>query len=153
MASRSAIVMARRPTAREMERVAAARPPQLKRPTVPPGDALGMLARRGLRPSLARRDLPFRSDISAERADALAEHLGHYAFRLFIRGVIQRGDGFTPDETTRYVSATQARAFTETLVALGVVTTANGTGSYRLVRPVDSFGGTLEWYDTSHPVR
>jgi hypothetical protein len=34
--------------------------------------ALGMLARRGLRPSLARPDLPFPSDISAETADALA---------------------------------------------------------------------------------
>jgi hypothetical protein len=69
-----------------------------------------MLARRGLRPSLARPDLPFPSDISAETADALAERLGHYAFRLFVRGVIQRGDGFAPGETTSYVSAAQARA-------------------------------------------
>jgi len=38
----------------------------------PPGDALDMLARRGLRPSLARPDLPFPSDISVEAADALA---------------------------------------------------------------------------------
>ena len=55
-----------------------------------------MLARRGLRPSLARPDLPFLADISSDTADALAERLGRYAFRLFVRGVIQHGDGFTP---------------------------------------------------------
>jgi len=137
--------MARRPTAREMERVAAARAPRLRRPSVPSGDALGMLARRGLRPSLARPDLPFPSDISPEIADALSERLGHYAFRLFVRGVIQHGDGFTPDETTNYVSAAQARAFTDALVELGVVA-GNGGNRYRLVRRAASFGGTLEWY-------
>jgi hypothetical protein len=92
-----------------------------------------MLARRGLRPSLARPYLPFPSDISAETAEALAERLGHYAFRLFVRGVIHRGDGFTPGEATSYVSAAQARTFTETLVALGVVA-ASGRDRYRLVR-------------------
>lgn len=104
-----------------------------------------MLARRGLRPSLARADLPFPSDISAETADALAERLGHYAFRLFMRGVILHGDGFTPDETTSYVSAAQARTFTETLVALGVVEEC-GCDRYRLMRRAGSFGGTLEWF-------
>jgi hypothetical protein len=68
LASRSVVVMARRPTARDIERVAAARPPQLRRPPAPPGDALGMLVRRGLRPSLARPDLPFPSDISIATA-------------------------------------------------------------------------------------
>lgn len=144
-ASRSAVVMARHLTAGDMERVAAARPPRLRRPPAPPGDALGMLARRGLYPSLASPDLPFPSDIAAERADALAERLGHYAFRLFMRGVIHHGDGFTPDETTRYVSAAQARTFTETLVALGMVA-ASACNRYRLVRRAASFGGTLEWY-------
>jgi hypothetical protein len=138
-------VMARRPTARDMERVAAARPPQLRRPPAPVGEALGMLARRGLRPSLTRPDLPFPCDISTDTADALAERLGHYAFRLFVRGVIHRADGFTPDETTSYVSAAQARAFTETLVALGVVA-VSGRDRYCLVRRARSFGGTLEWY-------
>jgi hypothetical protein len=78
-----------------------------------------MLARRGLRPSLARPDLRFPSDISAETADALAERLGTMRSACSCRGVIQRGDGFAPGETTSYVSAAQARVFTETLVALG----------------------------------
>jgi hypothetical protein len=137
--------MARRPTARDMERVAAARPPRLKRAPAPPGFALGMLARRGLRPSLSRPDLPFPADISAETADALAERLGHYAFRLFVRSVIRNGDGFTREETTSYVSAAPARRFTETLVALGMVA-SNGRDRYRLVRRAASFGGMLEWY-------
>jgi hypothetical protein len=58
--------------------------------------------------------------------------------------VIHHGDGFAPDETTSYVSAAQARTFTETLVALGVVA-ASGRDRYRLVRWVGGFGGTLEW--------
>src|SRR6516165_2749002 len=74
--------MARRPTARDMERVAAARPPKLRRPPAPGGDALGKPARRGLRPSLARPDLPSASDISVETADALASGPGtmHFPF-------------------------------------------------------------------------
>jgi len=104
-----------------------------------------MLARRGLRPSLARPDLPFPPDISAETADALADRLGHYAFRLFIRGVIHHGDGFTPNEATNYVSAAQARVFTETLIALGMVA-ESGRDQYHLVRRAASFGGMLEWY-------
>ena len=103
-----------------------------------------MLARRGLRPSLARPDLPFSFHISAVTADALAERLGHYAFRLFVRGVIHHGDGFTPDQPTSYVNAARARLFTETLVALGIVA-ANERDRYRLVRRAGSFGGTLEF--------
>lgn len=113
--------MARRPTARDMERLCGGTAAATQASAGASGDALGMLARRGLRPALARPDLPFSSDISAETADALAERLGHYAFRLFVRGVIHHGDGFTPDEPTSYVSPTQARLFTETLVALVVV--------------------------------
>ena len=104
-----------------------------------------MLARRGLRPSLARPDLPFPVDISSDTADTLAERLGHYAFRLFVRGVIHHGDGFAPAEATSYLSAAQAQTFTETLVALGIVA-ADGGDRYHLLRRAASFGGTLEWY-------
>jgi hypothetical protein len=137
--------MARRLTAREIERVAAARPLRSRRPLLPPGEALGMLARRGLRPSLARPDLPFPVDLSGETADALAQRLGHYAFRLFLRGAILRGDGFTPEEATSYLSPAQGRTFAEALVDLGLAV-AIGRDQYRLVRRAASFGGTLEWY-------
>lgn len=137
--------MGPRQTAREMERVAAARPPRSRRPPVPAGEALAMLARRGLRPSRAHPDLPFPPDLAGQTADRLAEQLGHYAFRLFLRGAIQRAEGFRPEDATAYVSAAQARAFAERLVELGLAV-EHGRDRYRLVRRAASFGGTLEWY-------
>lgn len=137
--------MAKRATARELERVAAARPPRAKRPASPAGEAMAMLARRGLRPSPARPDLPFPPDLAGETADRLADRLGHYAFRLFLRGAIQRAGGFTPEDATTFVKAAAARAFAETLVSLGLAAPI-GRDRYRLVRPAASFGGTLEWY-------
>lgn len=143
--------MPRRPTARDLERAAAARSPHARRPPVPSGDALATLARRGLRPSLARPDLPFPPDLSGETADTLADLLGHYAFRLFLRGAIQHGDGFTPEQATDYVKAGHARAFAEKLVNLELAVAA-GRNRYRLVRRAASFGGTLEWY-VAHELR
>ncbi len=104
-----------------------------------------MLARRGLRPALARPDLPFPPDLGGDTADRLAERLGHYAFRLFFRGAIQRAGGFAPEEATHYVRPAAARAFAHALVSLGLAAPA-GRDRFRLVYPVDSFGGTLEWY-------
>ncbi len=133
-------------TARDLERRAAtARPPRVRRPAAPASEALAMLARRGLNPSLARPDLPFPPDLAGETADRLAERLGHYAFRLFLRGAIQRAGGFAPEDATRYVRPAQARGFAEALVELGLAAPA-GRDRFRLVRPADSFGGTLEWY-------
>lgn len=139
--------MAKRPTARELERAAAAggKPPRAKRPPAPAGEALAMLARRGLRPTLARPDLPFPPDLAGEMADGLADRLGHYAFRLFLRGAIQHADGFAPEDATTYVRASQARAFADALVGLGLAAPI-GRDRYRVVRRADSFGGTLEWY-------
>lgn len=104
-----------------------------------------MLARRGLRPSLGRPDLPFPPDLAGQTAEHLAERLGHYAFRLFLRGAIQHAAGFSPEEATTYVRPADARAFAEGLVALGLAAPV-GRDRFRLVRPPDSFGGTLEWY-------
>jgi hypothetical protein len=63
--------MAGRPTARDMERIAAARLPQRRPPPAPPGNALSMLVRCGLRRSLSRPDVPFSPDIPAETAEEL----------------------------------------------------------------------------------
>lgn len=104
-----------------------------------------MLVRRGLRPSLTQPDVPFPPDLAGEIADRLADRLGHYAFRLFLRGAIQRADGFTPEDATTYVRPALARTFADALVALGLAS-PTGRERYRLLRPADSFGGTLEWY-------
>jgi hypothetical protein len=104
-----------------------------------------MLRRRGFHPSPGAPDLPFSPDLDAARAGQLARHLDHYAFRLFLRGAIQRPDGFRPAEATRYVGADAARAMAEELVALGLAGRA-GRDRYRLLHPPRSFGGTLEWY-------
>jgi hypothetical protein len=143
--------MARRPTAREQEHAAAARPSRAGPGQVPSGEVLAALARRGFRPTLSTPDLPFPPDLDRSRADALADSLGHYAFRLFLRGAIQHAAGFRPQQATRYLAAPAARAMAEDLVRLGLAEPAP-RGRYRLRHPARSFGGTLEWY-VAHELR
>jgi hypothetical protein len=104
-----------------------------------------MLVRRGFRPRLARPDLPFDPALPEERLDAIAALLGHYAFRLFLRGAILSPAGFLPEDATRYLRAEQARAMAEQCVTLGLAE-RRGDGRYRLVTRARSFGGTLEWW-------
>lgn len=138
--------MASRKTAREMERDAAAAPrSRTTGPLTPAGEAAAMLARRGFRSRATRPDLPFSGDLSGEDAARLAELLGHYAFRLFLRGAIQKPEGFAADEATAYVKGGLARTFADALVGLGMALPL-AHGRYQLARRVTSFGPTLEWY-------
>ncbi|KFA91928.1 hypothetical protein [Archangium violaceum] len=133
------------PTARELE-VYAAGAPSGPRLLLPAGsEALAMLVRRGFQPTVAPLDLPFPADLESEAAEKLAEQLGHYSFRLFLRGAILRHGSFSPTEATRYVGAAQAAKTAETLVELGLAEREDG-GRYRLRYPAHNFGGTLEWY-------
>jgi hypothetical protein len=134
-----------RPTARDLEAAAAARAPARSAPPPPADEPLAMLRRRGLDPRPARPDLPFDPSAPPALLAAVAERLGHYAFRLFLRGAILRPAGFAPEEVTRYVDAGTARRLAEECVALGLATRLR-SGRYRLVRPARSFGGTLEWW-------
>ncbi|MGC4001372.1 MAG: hypothetical protein QM767_29515 [Anaeromyxobacter sp.] len=68
--------MPRRLDAKEQERRAARRGPPAP-VAAPAGEALAMLARRGLHPLLARPDLPFPRDLDPAALDAVAERLGH----------------------------------------------------------------------------
>jgi hypothetical protein len=104
-----------------------------------------MLRRRGLDPRPSRPDLPFPPGLDAAAEDAIVGRLGHYAFRLFLRGAILRPSGFTPAQATRYLAPAKARAAAEDLVALGLAERL-ARGRYRLLRPARSFGGTLEWW-------
>jgi hypothetical protein len=133
------------PTARDQERHAAEAPPPQRTLLQPGGELLAMLARRGFQPSLATLDLPFPPDVDEALAERIAERLGHYAFRLFLRGAILRRGSFSPAEASKYVEAARATEMAEELVALGMAAREEG-GRYRLLHPVRNFGGTLEWY-------
>jgi hypothetical protein len=109
------------------------------------GEALRMLARRGLRPRVTRPDLPFPADLDEERAERLAALVAHYAFRLFLRGAIQHPEGFAAAEATAYVDAAKAREFAEALIALRLAARV-GADRYRLRTTARSFGGALEWF-------
>jgi hypothetical protein len=104
-----------------------------------------MLRRRGFEVRPSTTDLPFPADTTEEVKDHLARHLGHYAFRLFLRGAMQNPGDFLPAQATRYVDAPEARRMAEELRALGLAETTR-RGRYCLCHPTRSFGGTLEWY-------
>lgn len=104
-----------------------------------------MLVRRGLRPQATKPNLPFPHDFGDAAAARLSELLGHYAFRLFLRGAIQKPEGFAVDEATRYVQGATARMFANALVELGLARPL-ADDRYRLIYPVTTFGPTLEWY-------
>jgi len=138
----------RRRTAGELERAAARRWGSLARPPMPfasPSEPLAMLARRGLTPRPAALDLPFPPDLSTAHVDHLAALLSHYAFRLFVRGVILAGGPFRPEEASRYVGGQVAVRMAHELVRLGLAAPA-GDGRYRLVHPARNFGSVLEWW-------
>jgi hypothetical protein len=133
------------PTAQDQERRAAEAPPPRRTLLQPGGELLAMLVRRGFQPSLATLDLPFPPDVDEALAERIAERLGHYAFRLFLRGAILRRGSFNPADASKYVEADRATEMAEDLVALGMATREED-GRYRLLHPVRNFGGTLEWY-------
>lgn len=137
--------MQRLPGARHLEARAAARAAPVGRPRAPASEPLAMLVRRGLEPRLSRPDLPFDLRLPEESLDAIASRLGHYAFRLFLRGAILAAADFLPAETSRYLGALQAEAMAEDCVALGLAE-RRLRGRYRLRKRARSFGGTLEWW-------
>src|SRR5256712_9661131 len=110
----------RRLAARGMEAGAAAVQAVAPAAPLPQGEAMAMLARRGFRPELGRPDLPFPRQLDADTAERLTERLGHYSFRLFLRGAIQRRGAFAPGEATRYLPASQEKAPADALLPPGV---------------------------------
>jgi len=137
--------VARRRSARELEAAAAARPAAHRGAGVPYAEPLAMLRRRGLDPRPSAPDLPFDPSAAPGVHAAIAERLGHYAFRLFLRGAILRPRGFLPREATRYVGAAKARELAEAAVVLHLAVRLP-RGRYRVARRARSFGGTLEWW-------
>jgi hypothetical protein len=134
-----------RPTARDLEVQAAELPDLSPAPTAPSGEVVAMMLRRGFAVTLGALDLPFDPGIDGRRDENLVEALGSYAFRLFLRGAIQKGTGFHPDDASRYVSGARAHELARIAVELGLLA-PEPEGRYRLVKSAPSFGGMLEWY-------
>jgi len=133
-------------TARELEiEAAAARPRGPQKAFLPCREAMAMLARRGLRPSKSRLDLPFPENLEEEKAARLSQLLDHYAFRLFLRGAILCPEGFAPEEATKYLKRAQSTIYAESVVKLGLAERTSER-CYRLLGSAKSFGGVLEWY-------
>ena len=139
--------MAGRRTARDIEASEAGRSAPRHRSECPANLALAMLARRGFRPLSSSYGPALRlgDGLDEQGLETLADLLGHYAFRLFLRGALQRPDGLAPGEATRYVSPARAEKFAAELLELGLAEPL-AEGRFRLVKPAHNFGGTLEWY-------
>ncbi len=138
--------MKKKLTARELElHAASAGPPQASVLPDCDGEAIAMLVRRGLQPEKTPIDVPFPKEFDENLADRLAGWLAHYAFRLFLRGAIQKSKGFRPEETTRYLTRDQARVYADALVGLGLAAKMSPR-RYMLKWSARNFGGTLEWY-------
>ncbi len=138
--------MSKRPAARDIESMAAAERPLRSRTIAAPGnEALAMLVRRGFHPVESDPGLPFPGTLESSTGERLSALLGHYAFRLFLRGAILRSEGFLPREATRYLTSSQSKEYASALVDLGLAA-RSPRGRFRLLHPAPSFGGTLEWY-------
>jgi hypothetical protein len=136
--------MRKKRSARELESIAAKAVTAQRAGTAAGyGEAMAMLARRGLRPEQTVREAP--CQLEDPLADRFSLWLGHYAFRLFLRGAIQKASGFMPADTTRYLTKGQSRNYAEVLVDLGLAHRI-ARGRYALEWPAQSFGGILEWY-------
>ncbi len=111
----------------------------------PSGEVMAMLIRRGFRPEISRPALPFPEEMGEDLLDRFAGWFGHYGFRLFLRGALRKPDGFSPAETTRYLTPSQAGDYAGVLVELGAAERLPA-GLYRMKKPGAGFGETLQWY-------
>jgi hypothetical protein len=138
--------MKRKQSARELElKEAKALPPRVRALFIPANEAMAMLVRRGLHPEPVCSDPPVAKPLLDSREDEICSWLSHYAFRLFMRGAIQRAEGFSPADTTRYLKKNQSRHYAEVLVKLGLADRIS-RDHYRLKWASRNFGRTLEWF-------
>ncbi len=71
--------------------------------------------------------------------------LHKYSFRLFLRDVIQHQELFSPEDVTRYATASVTGGYIDYLLSIRLI--KKKLKSYVLARgPITSFGPTLEWF-------
>lgn len=82
---------------------------------------------------------------SEEFLDDYYRMLHRYSFRLFLRDIIKQQNFFRIENVTRYATADVTADYLRYLLSIGLITETGD--SYQLtLRPVKSFGETLEWY-------
>ncbi|NWF97894.1 MAG: hypothetical protein HXY52_03020 [Nitrospirae bacterium] len=82
---------------------------------------------------------------SEEFLPGFYEMLKKYSFRLFLRDIIKKQEGFKPEEVTRYATSGVTKEYIDYLLNIGMV--EYHYPEYRLKnRPIKSFGETLEWF-------
>jgi hypothetical protein len=68
-----------------------------------------------------------------------------YSFRLFLREVIKHQTFFSMENVTRYATAEVTKEYVGYMTAIGLI--EDVPGGFRLsLRPIKSFGETLEWF-------
>ena len=77
--------------------------------------------------------------------DAFYHQLGKYAFRIFLRELLEHQDRITLEAVSRYCSPKAAQRYLDFLVSWGLL---EKEGEYYQLNtpPVANFGGTLEWF-------
>lgn len=104
------------------------------------------LRARGLEVTPHRSEKPVVPRAAALRS-TYYQVLRHYSFRLFLRDVIQHGNGFGLRDVVRYCGADAARRYLQILKQARLIRAAAGRGRFAVADSrVRSFGPTLEWY-------
>jgi Holliday junction resolvase-like predicted endonuclease len=108
----------------------------------------GLLRMRGIR--VFRKNpterLFFSSDLFDRDLTRFYELMRRYSFRLVLRDMIKNQDGFRIRDLTRYCSSRVARGYCETLSEMEAIVKIGRQSYQTSVRPLYSFGPTLEWF-------
>lgn len=108
----------------------------------------GMLRRRGLDPYRENpvHHLLFPPTFPQEEKEQFYDLFKRYSFRIFLREVLNRKEGFRVSEVVRYSSPETGRKYLRSLMDLGLAEPLKGR-VYRFHSiPTASLGPTLEWF-------
>jgi hypothetical protein len=106
---------------------------------------LGMRGIRVFRKNPMDR-LFFSSDLTDHDLTRFYEMMKRYSFRLVLRDMIKNQQGFGTRDLTHYCSSKVVRGYCVILSEMGVITKRGRARYQTSVRPLFSFGPTLEWF-------
>ncbi len=93
-----------------------------------------------------RDRLFFPPDLPGQDQTRFYEMMKRYSFRLVIRDMIKKQDGFRIRDLTRYCSSKVVREYCKALCEMEVITRLDKSFYQILHKPLYSFGPTLEWF-------